>query len=164
MKNMWNRNNLKSLSSFSSLVFSPSDPACLIQPIATHSQHGNARTQPIMINKLAGMYTVIHSQSTFYNCLMLTICYDETHPSVTAELAEVVHSYNPRLVVRQILPVVWHFMAGKPPGSTEVKEAIVALCKSLYSVMGQSFMDSSSSLPPQSQHRLSTILHSGVFS
>ena len=35
------------------------DPMCLIQPIATHSQHGNARVQPIMISKLAGKYMYI---------------------------------------------------------------------------------------------------------
>ena len=75
-----------------------------------------------------------------------------------------IHSYNPRLVVRQILPVVWHFMAGKPPGSNEVKEAIVALCHTLYDVMGQSLLDCASTLSPQSQQRLNRILHSTNFS
>ena len=137
---------------------SVSDPACLIQPIATHSQHGNARIQPIMINKLAGMLNALNH---LHHDLMCVHCNTRLF---TAELAEVIYSYNPRLVVRQILPVVWHFLAGKPPGSNEVKEAIVALCQSLYSLMEQSFLDSASSLPPQSQQRLNRILHSSNFS
>ena len=35
------------------------EPMCLIQPITTHCQHGNARVQPIMINKLAGTYVYV---------------------------------------------------------------------------------------------------------
>ena len=46
------------------------DPMSLIQPIATHSQHGNARVQPIMIRKLAG---ILHMAHVFtYSCN--TIC------------------------------------------------------------------------------------------
>lgn len=108
-----------------------------------------------MINKLAGMLNALNH---LHHDLMCNTCLS------TAELAEVIYSYNPRLVVRQILPVVWHFLAGKPPGSNEVKEAIVALCQSLYNLMEQSFLDSASSLPPQSQQRLNRILHSSNFS
>ena len=88
-----------------------------------------------------------------------------THPpSLYTELAKVVYGQNAKLVTRQVLPVMWHLLAGKPPGSTNAKAAVVSLCETLFNTMGQSFLDSAASLPPQSQQRLDQILQSRTFS
>lgn len=80
------------------------------------------------------------------------------------ELTELIYSQNAKLVVRQVLPVMWHLLAGKPPGSNDVKEAIVGLCECLFNTMGHDFVNSAASQPPQSQRRLDQILQSRSFS
>ena len=71
---------------------------------------------------------------------------------------------NAKQVTRQVVPVMWHLLGGKPPGSNDTKEAIVYLCEALFNYMGQSFVDSVANQQPQCHRRLNKILTSGTYS
>ena len=78
-------------------------------------------------------------------------------------MAEIAYTNNPKLVSRQVLPVMRHLISSKPPGSADTRAAIAYLCETLYDLIGPSILNTSASLSPTSQKRLSKILKNKSF-
>ncbi|XP_071963781.1 TOG array regulator of axonemal microtubules protein 1-like [Antedon mediterranea] len=124
----------KTSSEILDLLMKYMDPPVLVQPFCNATEYGNTRVKPPMIKKLS-------------------------------DLSSMVWPRKQQPVIRFIVPILGHLLSnmsgsGAVHGGTgNIREATNTLAKTLYSLMGDSLFQHSTSLPPRQQKALRDLVN-----
>lgn len=78
-----------------------------------------------------------------------------------ADLTMYIRDQKPQLVMRQVLPVLWHLLSAKAPLTGDTRVAAIALCEALSSALGlHTLTDNASQLTPEAHKKLDDLIAS----